>query len=122
MESYIFKAFVKGIFKTSGALLVLGVGMFIYENSNKLWEKHCGDEKQKSECLNEFIIENRFSMGIDHTTGDITVLKTDEDETGQLYVRGHVFKSFGKLKQETETQEKETQQIVDKDFKQLFTF
>ena len=33
MNSYIVKSFIKGIFKTSGSLLVLGVGVLIY---NKL--------------------------------------------------------------------------------------
>ena len=39
MESYMFKAFVKGIMKTSGAFLVLGVGMFIYDKINPMLNK-----------------------------------------------------------------------------------
>lgn len=35
MDSYIVKAFVKGIFKTSGSLFVLGVGLLIYNKVKK---------------------------------------------------------------------------------------
>lgn len=133
MESYIFKAFVKGIMKTSGGLLVLGIGMCIYDNVNlgKVWEKHCGDNYKA--CSAEIEKIKRFN---EYTNGDITVLKTDKDDTGQLYVRGHIFKAWGKLNQEkkTEIQESEfeadeietnceqSQETENKDFKKLFTF
>lgn len=129
MESYIVKAFVKGIFKTSGALLVLGVGMFIYENykitknfkiteikKSKFQEGidyEIDTEKQETETK-----QRDVSIGV-NSVGDVAVIKTDKDDSGQLYVRGTIFKACGELNKEKETPETE---IVNKDFKQLFTF
>ena len=39
MNSYMIKSFVKGIFSTSGALLVLGVGAIIYRTINNKQHK-----------------------------------------------------------------------------------
>lgn len=53
MNSYIVKSFIKGIFKTSGTLLVLGVGVFIYSTINKL--KDTQHKKMETENLSSDI-------------------------------------------------------------------
>jgi large-conductance mechanosensitive channel len=49
MESYIFKAFVKGIMKTSGAFLVLGVGIFIYDKITPMLNKITKTQEKETE-------------------------------------------------------------------------
>ena len=128
MESYIVKAFVKGIFKASGGLLVLGISLFIYDNVNKILTKETKEVQERD-------IGNGISIGV-NSIDDVEVYKTDKDDNGQLYAKGHIFKACGKLNKEKETEEtdlgnlyvkgtifeklnKETQ---NKDFKKLFTF
>jgi hypothetical protein len=98
-----FKAFVKGIFKTTGTLCVLGIGMFIYTKINPMFIqiKECKfQEGIETETQTQ---ESKFQEGIDYEIDEIE--ETQEESQEEI------------IESQDETKEEESQ-----DFKKLFTF